>query len=312
MSKTQFYKDVINGLKGNPKSLQSKYFYDAKGDAIFRQIMKMPEYYLTKCELEIIQTYQSDIISHLKNEVPNIVELGPGDGMKSIYLIEEMFQRQPDLQYLPIDISSNDLLLLQKKLHQQLPELHVHTLAGEYFQMLSKCAFLIKEPKLLLFLGSSIGNFPKSETLNFLNRLKHFCQKGDFIFIGFDLVKKAEIILSAYNDETGITKAFNLNLLTRINNELSGDFVLENFKHEPIYERETGACKSFLTSTKKQTVQIGEEVVNFEEKEQIYMEISQKFQISEIEEFGIEAGLEQVAIYFDEKKWFANVLWKVR
>lgn len=311
MTFTKFYQDVIKGLSENPKYLQSKYFYDAKGDALFRQIMKMPEYYLTRCELEIIQTYQSDIISQLKEKVRNVLELGPGDGLKSIYLIKELLQQQPDLQYLPIDISSNDLLLLQKKLHQQLPKLHVHTLAGEYFEMLTKCSSFIKEPKLLLFLGSSIGNFPKSETLNFLKKLKQFCQNGDFIFIGFDLEKDADIILPAYDDEAGITKAFNLNLLERINNELAGDFVLENFKHEPIYEEETGACKSFLTSIKKQKVRVGEKVFNFEENEQIYMEISQKFTVSEIEEFGLRAGLEKVAIYFDEKKWFANVLWKV-
>ncbi|GAA4308468.1 L-histidine N(alpha)-methyltransferase [Compostibacter hankyongensis] len=309
----QFFRDVWQGLHATPKYLQSKYFYDEKGDKLFQQIMKSPEYYLTRCELEIFTTQAERISALICSNLKafNIVELGAGDGFKSVHLLRKLREQKADFTYYPIDISKNIIMQLSKKLQKEMPGLEVCGLNGEYFAMLEKIKQQSGKNKVVLFLGSSIGNIPFEETASFLRELKARLLPGDLLLTGFDLKKDPAIILKAYNDDAGLTKAFNLNLLKRINDELDADFDPDRFEHCPVYDEQTGACKSFLKSTARQKVRIGEEGwIHFEKDERIFMEISQKYTAGQTDELAAEAGFKPLLHLFDSRKWFLDALWQ--
>jgi len=163
----------------------------------------------------------------------------------------------------------------------------------------------------VLFLGSSIGNFPLEETEGFLRELRKHLMPGDLLITGFDLKKDPQIILNAYNDKGGITKAFNLNLLKRINNDLDADFDIDMFEHCPTYDETTGACKSYLKSRINQRVRIGEEGwIYFDKGELTYMEISQKYTVEQTDHFATSTGFEPIYHLMDSKGWFLDAVWK--
>lgn len=308
---TKFYEDVIRGLKSSPKFLQSKYFYDAEGDRIFQQIMKLPEYYLTKCELEIFSKQTTAICdTFLKHFTEfDIVELGAGDATKSVYLLDYLVKSGVDFTYYPIDISENVIELLENELPHKIPGLKISGLNGEYFDMIKEVNNLSDRKKIFLFLGSNIGNFSKSEAKDFLTLLHDQISPGDLMFIGFDLKKNPSQILAAYNDSQGVTGEFNLNLLRRINKELDANFDINSFVHRPAYDEETGACNSYLVSLKNHQVSIGEtEVIEFIENEPIHLEISQKYSIEEIESLIQNSGFKSVINFFDSNYWFTDVI----
>jgi L-histidine N-alpha-methyltransferase len=309
-----FRLDVLHGLKSTPKKLSSKYFYDKTGDHLFQKIMAMTDYYLTECELDIFKNKTADLAKLLipGNEPFDLIELGAGDAMKSTFLLSYLVERGIDFTYMPIDISGNILSVLNEKLNQQLPGLEIVSLEGEYFEMLHKAASLSDRKKVILFLGSNIGNMDIEEAENFCLSLNQNLASGDRVLIGFDLKKNPHIILNAYNDKEGITSAFNLNLLTRINNDLEADFNLNQFQHYQTYDPISGACKSFLVSLTDQTVTIGNENILFEENELIDMEISQKFSAEKIEELRKKSGFENVGEIRDSKKWFVDTVWQVK
>lgn len=261
-----FLTDVLKGLQSSPKYLDSKYFYDKKGDELFQKIMDSDEYYLTNAEMEIFSKQQSQIADTVlvHNDQLDIIEFGPGDATKSVHLLKELALRNQIANYVPIDISKNIINLLNKSLPKQISGLSIHGFAGEYFEMLSAAHKISSNKKLVLFLGANIGNFKFNEMPAFLKKLKSLLSAGDMVLIGFDLKKNPNTILSAYNDKEGFTREFNLNLLSRINKELSGNFETENFDHYPTYDPSTGACKSFLISTKEQEVKIGKTRIHFE------------------------------------------------
>lgn len=309
-----FRNDVIEGLQRTPKKLSSKYFYDKRGDELFQQIMNMPEYYLSECELEIFKNKTSelaDLITPKNNEEFDLIELGAGDAMKSTYLLKYLIEKGKNFTYMPIDISGNILSILQEKLSESIPELDVKCLEGEYNEMLYKASEISSKKKIVLFLGSTIGNMTMDEANGFCNSLHQNLSQGDIVLIGFDLHKNPQIILNAYNDKAGITAAFNLNLLTRINRELDADFNLENFQHYQNYDPETGACRSFLVSLCDQTVNVANETVYFKENELIDMEISQKFTESDIEDLCENSGFKRIGDVKDSKEWFVDSAWEV-
>lgn len=314
--KNEFYKDVKTGLCAALKNLSSKYFYDQTGDLLFQKLMHSPEYYLSRCELSILQE-QSDHLSRMIADCLSgfdLVELGAGDASKSVYLLRALMKTRISFTYYPIDISENVISHLNKKFKEALPALRIRGLNGEYLQMLKKQRKISRKPLLILFLGSNIGNMNSKQALTFCKQVGEFMQKGDFFLVGFDLKKNPNIILSAYNDKEGITKAFNLNLLTRINNELNGNFDIDKFLHFPLYDPVTGECRSHLISTENQTVCIGrgheQFQVNFEAHEPIHMEISKKYDLPEINKLAEEAGFKITNHFFHEKKWFVNSLWQ--
>ena len=306
-----FYNDVIKGLRSNPKRLNSKYFYDATGDKLFQELMECPEYYPTRCELEIFSDQTDALATSIIGEVDafDLIELGAGDAMKSTYLLKYLLDKKVDFTYLPIDISSNVISYLTAKLPVTLNGLNMHGLNGEYFEMLSKAASLSVRRKVVLFLGSNIGNMPVNEAADFCRQLRSHLAPGDMALIGFDLKKSPKTILAAYNDKGGITKRFNLNLLERINRELGADFDITQFEHYPNYDPETGACKSYLISNKDQLVNIGKETISFAKDEYVYMEISQKFTIMQTDQIAANTGFKTATRLFDHKKWFLDAIW---
>jgi dimethylhistidine N-methyltransferase len=306
----QFLTDVLQGLQSDPKYLDSKYFYDKKGDRLFQQIMASDEYYLTNAEMEIFSTQQAGIADEvLKNTSQlDVIEFGPGDATKSIYLLKELAERKAIANYFPIDISKNIIGFLNKSLPEQLPGVAIHGLAGEYFEMLSSVNKISSNKKLVLFLGANIGNFKFNEMPLFLQKLRHSLSEGDMVLIGFDLKKNPKKILAAYDDSEGFTREFNLNLLRRINTELQGNFVIDNFEHYAMYDPSSGACKSFLISTEKQSVVIDGVVINFEKDEPIFMEISQKYSVKDINEFARQTGFKNNADFFDSHHYFVDVI----
>lgn len=308
-----FQLDVIEGLQRNPKKLSSKYFYDKIGDHLFQKIMAMPEYYLTQCELDIFKNKTRDIadLMALEEGPFDLIELGAGDAMKSSYLLKHLVEQGVDFTYMPIDISGNILSILEEKLKHGIPQLSIICLEGDYFDMLEKAASLSSRRKVVLFLGGNIGNMELQEAYSFSSHLNRSLTAGDRILVGFDLKKNPHIILDAYNDKTGITAAFNLNLLTRINRELNADFELKDFRHYQTYDPVSGACRSYLVSLKDQKVSIGGTPIVFMENELIDMEVSQKYSQSDIQTLAEASGFKMIGEIKDSKRWFIDSVWKV-
>ncbi|WP_341835215.1 L-histidine N(alpha)-methyltransferase [Chitinophaga pollutisoli] len=309
-----FLRDVLEGLQSQPKRLQSKYFYDAAGDALFQQIMHCPEYYLTRCEMEILETQSAAIVSAIRAVASqaDLVELGAGDASKSIHLLREWMRAGIGNRYYPIDISGNIIRHLQDTLPEQIPGLDVQGLNGEYMEMLARSGQTPGRARVVMFMGSSIGNFTPEEAMGFLSEVRRQLRPGDFLLIGFDLQKNPRLILDAYNDRQGFTRDFNLNLLTRINRELDADFQRHHFLHYPTYDPSTGACKSFLVSLRDQAVHIGGSIIRFRKDEPIYMEISQKYTPDGIREMASSCGFAPVKNFTDDKNWFVDALWQAR
>ena len=285
LANEQFCLDTINGLNSNPKCLSSKYFYDQVGDQIFQQIMDAEEYYLTNSEMEIMtmQTAQLAEAIALNGYPFDLIELGAGDATKSIHLLQQLINDEVDFHYLPIDISKSVINNLIENLPNKLPKLKMHGLNGEYFEMLKEAANFSNRRKVVLFMGANIGNMVPDEAIQFCQDLKNQLMDGDTLIIGFDLKKNPKQILAAYSDQKGITRSFNLNLLNRINKELGGNFNINDFDHYASYDPLSGACKSYLISLKEQEVTINGQAIFFAKNEPIYMEISQKYNLDEIE-----------------------------
>jgi len=305
--------DVLMGFTSTPKYIPPVHFYDAKGSQIFQQIMAADDYYLTKCELEVIKTHGKDIVSQFnKNERLEIIELGAGDGMKTKYLMDAVLATGIETSYYPVDISKQALQDLTDRFAQFFPDLDIQSLQGEYFQSLR---WLRDQPpcqRLILFLGSNIGNFKRPQAEVFLKTMWNTLQNGDYVLIGADLKKDIDKMLWAYNDREGHTRAFNLNLLERINRELGANIDTTKFQHYGTYNVKLGAMESFLVSLEKQTIHI--EVLNrsfdFKAFEAMHVESSYKYLCDEMKEMA-NAGFELQNTYYDQKKYFANFFLRV-
>lgn len=308
---SEFAQDVLTGLKSNPKTLSSKYFYDEIGDSIFQEIMNLDEYYLTRSEFEILETYQDEILNLFNAGTTqfNLVEFGAGDGYKTKVLLECFLNKGADFRYRPIDISGNVLQILESSLEEEFPGLQVEGIQNEYMKALKQLDGGDVR-SVVLFLGSNIGNFEHEQALAFLHGLYDGLNDGDLVFIGFDLKKDPDTILNAYNDKSGVTRNFNLNLLTRINRELNADFDLASFKHFPTYDPVTGTTTSYLISERQQVVTIMDEKVTFDAWEPIHMEISQKYSMRDIEGMAKQTGFQVVRNFYDNDKNYCNSVWR--
>ena len=309
-----FRKDVKEGLSSFPKHLSSKYFYDKKGDKLFQDIMAMPEYYLTDCEYQILATH-TETIGELFRDRENgmdLIELGAGDGKKTKLLLKYMAKNNFNFVYKPIDISENAVELLSNNLANKMPTLNVNAEVGEYFEVLERLKGFNKRKKVIMFLGSNIGNLPHPKAIDFLRKLKDAMLAEDLLFMGFDQKKNPQTVLDAYNDETGITAAFNKNVLSRINRELDGNFEVEKFKHWETYNPETGTAKSFLVATEAMEVTIKalELRVNFEPWETIHTEISQKYDDKTVAWLAEQAGLAIETYFTDEQGYYKDYVFR--
>src|SRR5438477_5473429 len=255
---TAFAEDVLRGLSSTPKSLSSKYFYDDEGTRLFQEIMKLPEYYLTGAELEIFRAQTDAIFTSFANgdKAFDVIELGACDGTKTAVLIYYFLRQNSDISYSPIDISQEALDALSAKFTSEFPLLRIDARNGDYFRILKSLKNAAARRKILLFLGSNIGNFSRVQSVEFFRHLREVMNADDLLFIGFDLQKDPHVIQKAYDDGAGVTAAFNLNLLKRINSELGANFDLDKFTHYAVYRPVECAARSFLISREKQIVNV--------------------------------------------------------
>lgn len=314
IKQSTFAEDVLAGLTATPKTLSSKYFYDDEGSRLFMEIMKLPEYYLTRSERDIFSEQTADIYEAFSpghNEF-DLIELGAGDGTKTAILIDHFLKRRADFTYSPIDISQEAIDYLSAKFKTEFPDLDFEPQTGDYFRILETLKIKSERRKIILFLGSNIGNFSGDQALEFFRHLRAVMHDNDLLFVGFDLQKDPHVIVKAYDDDQGVTAAFNLNLLRRINRELGANFDLEKFMHYAIYRPVECAARSFLISREKQSIYI--EALNrnfeFDQWEAIFMEISQKYNPKMIEELAGESGFEVAQTFFDSQNFYCDSLWR--
>lgn len=311
-----FSRDVMAGLTSSPKRLPPKYFYDELGSRLFEAICYLPEYYVTRDESEILKGRASQIIEECKlkpRSSVNLIELGSGSSDKTRYLIDALLQQDVSLCYLPIDISATSLEHSSKELLQSYPSLRIAAYATDYFTALRELAENKSSPQrtgqhtIAIFLGSSIGNLDLDESRVLLLAMREVLRPGDSFLIGADLKKSTDILLPAYNDALGVTAAFNLNLLLRINRELDAGFDLSKFEHRSLYNEECGRIEMHLFSREAQVVEIkalGLDV-RFDKGESIHTENSYKFELSTLSELALETGFHLTKTWFDKQHRFS-------
>lgn len=308
-----FALDVLVGLSGPRKSIPSKYFYDDRGSELFDEITRQPEYYPTSCELEIIERHHDVVARYVDYDKFNLVELGAGFSKKTVTLLESLVSRKLDFQFVPIDISRSAMEGLTESIGNTIPTLAVNGLVTDYFNGLKWLNNRHRRKNLVLFLGSSIGNFTHAEACVFMRNVWNCLNHDDVVLIGFDLKKDIELLLRAYNDAKGVTRAFNLNVLHRINRELGGNFDEGKFRHFGTYDVFSGGMESYLVSLERQSVfieKIGRSF-SFEPWEPIHTEYSYKYLVSEIEQLAAETGFEIYEHLFDSRRYFADSIWRV-
>ncbi len=308
--KDSFLKDVLEGLASDPKKLSSKYFYDENGDKLFHYIMAQPEYYLTCAEYEILQTHSVDILARLQiKEGIRIIEPGAGDGFKTKILLESAMKKSFDVIYNPIDISPNVMNILCDSLIKSYPHLKCEPIIADYFNLDGKFP-TDQNKKLMLFLGSNLGNFNESETTAIMQKFTAELQKGDYFLLGVDLVKDPNRILAAYNDARGVTSEFNFNLLLRINMELQANFNVGNFIHFPLYNPVLQQAESYLISKTSHKVIIAGNTIHFGAWEPILTEISRKYTPGKIERLACYSGFTVLENFYDINRDFCCSLWE--
>lgn len=307
-----FSEDVSRGLNSEVKYLLPKYFYDKRGSELFEQICGTEEYYPTRTETEILKKL-SGIISERNSGRKLLVELGSGSSVKTEYLIRSFLNNRSSFIYVPIDVS--DIIIESSKiLTDKYPGLKVDAIISFYEEGMDFIVHKNNSPKLMLFLGSSIGNFSRDDRTDFMKMLKKYMNEDDRLLIGFDMIKDKDILEKAYNDSKGITAEFNLNILQRINKELDGNFDPAEFGHVAFYNERMSRIEMHLKARSQMTVDINAtgEKISFEKGEMIHTENSYKFNKQMINELAEETGLEFSDYYTDEKNYFSICTFKIK
>jgi dimethylhistidine N-methyltransferase len=307
----EFAHDVSAGLSAEQKQLQPKYFYDRKGSELFEEICRQPEYYLTRAEASILKTY-SPYIARVYGSIPSaIIELGSGSSAKTRILLQEFVKVQQRLYYFPIDISHSALQRALMALSDHLPAIKITGLSADYIGGIAKAGQLIAGEQIsarmiVLFLGSSIGNFEPGEAESFLGIIAEKLSPGDLVLVGFDLHKNERVLNAAYNDSAGITARFNLNILDRINRELGGEFETRHFRHFAFYNKNEKRIEMHLMSTCRQNVYIREagRTFDFDRGETIHTENSYKYTVRQIGQMAKQCGLKVERHFFDQNRMF--------
>ncbi len=304
--------DVLVGLSGRPKTLSSHWHWDAQGSVYFDEICNAVDYYPTRCEFEILTNHGAEIIAGIGRSV-DVVDLGAGDGRKSAVILEALLGRDVDVRYVPIDISRKAIDTAIAAMEPRFPSLSIEGLVGEYFAAIEWLGRNAERPRLVLFLGSNIGNFDRAAARNFVYRLRSALRPGDRVLMGFDLLKHPEHHIRAYNDEDGAAVRFNLNLLSRINRELGANFDIEHFAHYATYDAIEARIAFHALSTREQTVEVADlgRRFTFEAWEPIRLGYSYKFSPADIAALAEFAGFDIEAVHHDRAKWFCDAIWRV-
>jgi L-histidine N-alpha-methyltransferase len=304
-----FARDVETGLTRSPKQLPCRYFYDRDGSLLFEEICRLPEYYLPQAEREILESRAAEIGALLPAGTC-LVELGSGSAAKTRMLIEVLLRRQQALRYVPVDVSRTMLEESSLALLAAYPALRIVGVAAEYEEGLEKLTAVAFGPKLILWLGSNIGNLERSDAARFLRRVRGLMAPGDRLLVGIDLRKDRAVLTRAYDDSQGVTARFNRNVLARINRELGGRFDLDAFQHRAMYEEEIGRIEMYLVSAGAQRVRIERLglTVPFAAGEAIHTENSYKYSLAEIDALAAAAGFRIERQWLDSGRRFSESL----
>jgi len=306
--KQSFAEELSHSLSHESKFISPKFFYDKTGSELFEKICDLPEYYLARTEIEILNRLKTELANFLDDDF-RLVELGSGSSKKTRHILDVLHETQSKTEYFPIDISdileasSQELLSLYQNLH----------ITGIIDTYENGLEFLNKydlKNNLIVFLGSSFGNFDPKDGLEFLKKINSIMKDSDLFLIGLDLIKEKSILEKAYDDSEGVTRQFNLNILSRINTELDGNFDLANFAHVARYNENEKRIEMYLQSLTNQTVQIPKAnlSITLQKDELIHTENSYKFSLNDIEDMMADTGFEIKRIWFDSNKHYAMVL----
>lgn len=294
--------EILAGLRAPHKTLPSKYFYDARGSELFDQICELPEYYPTRTELGIMETHLPEMADALGPRLL-LMEPGSGSSLKTRLLLEAL--RKP-VAYVPVDISRSHLVTAADQLNQRYPELEVLPVCADFSQ-----PFDLPRPRravghvAVYFPGSTIGNFEPVAAVRLLKQLRSQAGDDSALLIGVDLRKDIRVLEAAYNDSAGVTAAFNLNILQRINEEMDGDFDLSRFRHHAPFNTRESRVEMHLVSTADQIVHIGSERFSFREGEHVVTEYSYKYTLESFSQLAARAGYSVDQVWMDDRHWFS-------
>ena len=296
-----FLSEVIAGLSSKPRTLPCKYFYDERGAALFQKICELPEYYITRTEIDILDRYRAEIAAHLGPEI-SLIGLGTGSGTKTRILIEAL---EKPAVYIPVDISEKQLRKSTARFRKIFPDLEIQPVCADYLQPVVLPPTRHQAARnVVYFPGSTIGNFEPDEATEFLRRIAKVCRHNGALLIGVDLRKDRGVIEAAYNDTAGVTTQFNLNLLVRANHELGADFNLQHWRHRAIYNSEAGRIEMHLISQIDQAIHIADYTFGFRSGEKIVTEFSYKYAPEGFAALARKAGFEFQKIWTDDARLF--------
>lgn len=316
----EFRTDILKGLS-NPiqKSIPSKYLYDSKGSYLFEQITVQPEYYPTRIENSILEEYSTNILQDISKEII-LIEMGSGSSKKTKHLFDSILKKQDKLYYFPIDISFNFLNSVVNDLETKNQKIWVKGIPNDYINGIKDCNNILFEnnfkfesfSRMIIFLGSTIGNFEIDEARDFLKSVRINMNDKDFLLVGFDMIKDEFLIESAYNDKAGFTAQFNLNLLTRMNSELGCNFDLGEYEHYAFFNKKKDRAEMHLKSKSDQEFRIpgSDRKFPISRGETIHTESSYKYSEVKIQELAIRSGFSIEKIFSDKNNWFNLVMLK--
>jgi len=300
-----FARDVRSGLSRAPRSVPCCWFYDDEGSRLFDRICDLPEYYLTRCEREILEAHAADILGRA-GRPRTLVELGCGSAAKTGLLLDVLAREPGPMRYVAVDIACEALRDASLRLLERYPGLEVRALATEYHEGLDRIHEHSQPPRLFLWMGSNVGNFHRAEAADFLGEVRECMADSDALLLGVDMRKDAAVLRSAYNDAEGVTARFNLNVLDRINQHLGGDFDRDAFDHRADWNDADGRIEMYLVSRKRQRVAIrGLDLdVELEAGERIHTENSYKYSQEELGALSAGCGLRLAHQWTDARGWF--------
>ncbi|MDH6060948.1 L-histidine N(alpha)-methyltransferase [Chrysosporum bergii ANA360D] len=300
--------DVIKGLTETPKTLTPCYLYDDRGSELFEQICELPEYYLTRTETKILQQCAGEI-ARITGPC-ELVELGSGSSTKTRIILEAYQQLGQSLLYVPVDVSAGILESSARLLLADYPSLQVHALVGTYELALAQILPSQLPSRIIVFIGSTLGNLKPQECDIFLSQITNALQIGEYFLLGIDLQKPKHILEPAYNDSQGVTAAFNLNMLAHLNHRFGGNFDTTQFEHWAFYNQTDNQIEMHLRSLRSQSVELSalNLQVNFTAGETIRTEISRKFDLAMMQQQLQDRGLVPLHVWTDPDQWFGLLL----
>jgi L-histidine Nalpha-methyltransferase len=306
---SEFETDVLEGLNAIPKHLPAKYFYDAAGSRLFERITELPEYYPTRCEMRILRRHAADIANMIPSGAA-LVEFGSGSSRKARILLKAAATKLA--AYVPVDICGEMIEQEAAELRIDFPQVKILPVTADICKPFNLPAEAKQAAaRVGFFPGSTIGNFEPHEASGFLRNAANILGRGALLIIGVDLIKSADILNAAYNDAERVTAQFNLNLLTRINRELDGNFQLETFEHHAFYNRERHRVEMHLASLKRQKVKVAGDTIDFRAGETIHTENSYKYSIESLSALARGVGWLPVATWMDSRKYFSLQTFKL-